>query len=69
MDFLYSNFIEIARKWQTEGWMRQDIYAEMIMAIFTALVVIETHKDEIGIFHLNGLMSCSVNTSPDNRIK
>lgn len=29
--------------------MRQDIYAEIIMAIFTALVVIETHKDEIGI--------------------
>lgn len=54
--------------------MRQDIYAEMIMAIFTALVVIETHKDEIGIeyldeFIMNGLMSCSVNTSPDNRIK
>ncbi|WP_242953622.1 TetR/AcrR family transcriptional regulator [Clostridium merdae] len=49
VDFLYSGFIEIVRKWQAEGRMRQDIDAEMIMAIFTSLVVMETHKDEIGI--------------------
>lgn len=29
--------------------MRSDIDAEMIRALFTALVVAETHKDEIGI--------------------
>lgn len=78
VDFLYSSFIEIVRKWQTEGRIRQDIDAEMIMAIFTALVVMETHKDEIGLdyfphlieylaeFTMKGLMSCSADTSPDD---
>lgn len=77
VDFLYSSFIEIVRKWQTDGRMRQDIDADMIMAIFTSLVVMETHKDEIGIayfpqlieylaeFTMKGLLSSSANTSPD----
>lgn len=77
VDFLYSSFIEIVRKWQVEGRMRQDIDAEMIMAIFTALVVMETHKDEIGLdyfprlieylaeFTMKGLMASSDNTPPD----
>ncbi|WP_444641568.1 TetR/AcrR family transcriptional regulator [Caproiciproducens sp. R1] len=77
VDFLYSSFIEIVRKWQAEGRMRRDIDAEMIMAIFTALVVTETHKDEIGLdyfprlieylaeFTMKGLMDCSADTPPD----
>lgn len=77
VDFLYSSFIEIVRKWQAEGRMRRDIDAEMIMAIFTALVVTETHKDEIGLdyfprlieylaeFTMKGLMACSVDTPPN----
>lgn len=49
VDFLYDNFIEIIRKWQNEGKLRNDIDTNMIMAIFNAIVNIETHKDEIGI--------------------
>lgn len=46
--FLYDNFIEIVRKWQAYGKMRNDIDAEMIMAIFAAIINIETHKEEVG---------------------
>jgi AcrR family transcriptional regulator len=77
VDFLYSSFIEIVRKWQADGQMRRDIDAEMIMAIFTALVVTETHKDEIGLdyfprliehlaeFTMRGLMDCAADTASD----
>ena len=49
----------------------------MIMAIFTTLVVAETHKDEIGLdyfprlieymaeFTMKGLMDCSADTPPE----
>lgn len=70
VDFLYESFIEAVRKWQVEGKMRSDISAEMIMAIFGALVNIETHKEEIGLqyfpqvldflteFTMKGLSDC-----------
>lgn len=69
--FLYDNFIQIVKKWQIEGKMRNDIDAEMIMAIFSSLVNVETHKEEIGLryfpqvleylaeFTMEGLMDCS----------
>ena len=47
-DFLYTTFLEIIRKWQAQGKMRADITAEMIMALFSAVIVIDFHKDEIG---------------------
>lgn len=49
VDFLYSNFLEIIRQWQAKGKMRADIDSEMIMAIFSSIVVIDLHKDEIGL--------------------
>ena len=49
LDFLYDSFIDIVRKWQDDGTMRKDIDAEMVMAMFTALINVETHKDEIGL--------------------
>jgi AcrR family transcriptional regulator len=49
MNFLYEYFINIVKKWQREGKMRDDIEAEMIMAIFNAIIIIDTHKEEIGI--------------------
>lgn len=49
VDFLYDNFIEIVKKWQLDGQIRSDIEPEMIMAIFSALVSVELHKDEIGV--------------------
>lgn len=70
VDFLYSSFIDIVRNWQSEGKMRSDINADMIMAIFSAIAVMETHKEEIGFqyfprlieyvadFIMKGLMDC-----------
>jgi len=49
VDFLYDSFIEIVKNWQIEGKLRKDIDAEMIMAIFGALINIDTHKEEVGI--------------------
>jgi len=49
VDFLYGNFIEVVKEWQAKRRIRNDIDAEMIMSIFSALVVVETHKDDIGI--------------------
>ena len=48
VDFLYSSFIEIVKKWQVEGKLRDDIESEMIMALFTVIIIIDTHKEEIG---------------------
>jgi len=71
VNFLYESFIEIVEKWQIEGKMRNDIEAEMIMAIFSVLINIETHKEEIGLkyfpqileylaeFTMKGLMDCT----------
>ncbi len=70
VDFLYDSFIEIVKKWQNEGKIRNDINAEMIMAIFGTLVNVDTHKEEIGLkyfpqvleylaeFTMKGLMDC-----------
>lgn len=49
VDFLYSGSTELIKKWQAEGKMRDDIDSELIMAIFAALINIDTHKEEIGI--------------------
>jgi len=48
LDFMYYDFSEIIKKWQADGKMRSDIDSRMIMAIFTAIVTVETHKEEIG---------------------
>ncbi len=56
VDFLYSSFTEIVKKWQAEGRMRGDIDPEMIMAMFSALIVTETHKEEIGIQYFPGVI-------------
>jgi len=71
VDFLYGNFSEIVKMWQIEGKVRNDIKPEMIMAIFSSLINIETHKEEVGIkyfpevleylaeFTMRGLMDVS----------
>jgi AcrR family transcriptional regulator len=70
VDFLYSDFFNLVRKWQSEGKMRSDISSEMIMAIFGAIIRIGYHKEEIGLqyfpelqdyltdFVLKGLTDC-----------
>lgn len=48
LDFMFESFIGVVEKWQEEGRMRNDISSDMIMAVFSALVNIDTHKEEIG---------------------
>ncbi|MHC1723709.1 MAG: TetR/AcrR family transcriptional regulator [Aminipila sp.] len=49
VNFMYDNFSEIIIRWQMEGKMRKDIDSDLIMAIFTVPVVIDMHKEEIGL--------------------
>lgn len=55
--FMYDIFLEAIRKWQHEGKMRSDIDSEMIMAMFAALINIDTHKEEIGLRFFPQLMN------------
>lgn len=57
VDFVYDSFAETIKKWQVEGKMRDDIDSELIMAIFSALVNIDTHKEEIGIKHFPHILN------------
>lgn len=56
LDFIYNDFSEIIKKWQAEGKMRSDIDSGMIMAVFKAIVTIETHKEEIGLEYFPQLL-------------
>jgi len=49
LDFMYQDFFEIIKRWQKEGKIRNDIDSTMIMAIFTSIITIEIHKEEIGL--------------------
>lgn len=61
MNFLYEHFTKVIKQWQSEGKIRSDIEVEMIMAIFTALIMIETHKEEIGIQYFPKLLEYLAN--------
>lgn len=56
VDFLYDSFAELFRSWQAEGKIRNDLDVELIMAFFTGIIIIDTHKDEIGIQHFPQIM-------------
>ncbi len=49
VDFMYDSFVEIVKKWQADGKMRTDMTGEMIMAIFSVILMIDVHKEEIGL--------------------
>ena len=57
MEFFADGFTEVVRLWQQEGRMRSDITAELIVAIFAALVNIDLHKEEIGFHYFPELMN------------
>ncbi|WP_342481870.1 TetR/AcrR family transcriptional regulator [Paenibacillus sp. FSL L8-0340] len=56
VDFLYDSFAELFRRWQAEGKIRNDLDVELIMAFFTGIIIIDTHKDEIGIQYFPQIM-------------
>ena len=49
VDFLYGDTIKMVQVWQDEGQIRNDIKSDMVMAIFAAIINIDTHKEEIGL--------------------
>ncbi|PKM84242.1 MAG: TetR/AcrR family transcriptional regulator [Firmicutes bacterium HGW-Firmicutes-11] len=49
VDFLYGDTIKMVEVWQSEGQIRNDIKSDMVMAIFSAIINLDTHKDEIGL--------------------
>ncbi|WP_334075934.1 MULTISPECIES: TetR/AcrR family transcriptional regulator [Paenibacillus] len=49
VDFVYGQSAEMVKRWQAEGKLRDDIDSEMIMAMFAAIINIDTHKEEIGL--------------------
>jgi len=55
-DFVFNSFAEVIIKWQSEGKIRNDINSDLIMAFFTALINIDTHKEEIGLQHFPHIM-------------
>ena len=55
MTFLYHDFFVLVQKWQSEGKMRTDISCEMIMAIFSAILHLGYHKEEIGLDYFPAL--------------
>lgn len=70
MELFYKDTMALIRAWQAEGKIRADIDSEMIMAMFVAIINIDTHKEEIGLqyfpelqnhltdFVLQGLAGC-----------
>ncbi len=56
VDFMYDTFLELVKKWQTEGKMRNDIDSKKIMMIFVAIINIDTHKEEIGLDYFPELL-------------
>ncbi len=57
VDFMYASFAEVVKKWQADGKIRADIDAGMVMAIFAAIVNVDTHKEEIGLQYFPALMA------------
>ncbi|HWS29641.1 MAG TPA: TetR/AcrR family transcriptional regulator [Clostridia bacterium] len=49
MDLFYRDTVKLIEMWQDEGKIRSDIDSGMIMAMFTAIINIDTYKEEIGL--------------------
>ncbi len=56
VDFVYGSSLELIKKWQAEQKIRGDMDCELIMAIFAALINMDTHKEEIGLQYFPQLL-------------
>jgi len=56
-NFFKNNFVELNIIWQFEGKIRDDIDFELILAFFTSIAFIDTHKAEIGICHFPRILN------------
>lgn len=57
VDFLYGSFADLFSQWQMDGKIRNDIDIELIMAFFTAIITMDTHKEEIGPQHFPQILN------------
>ena len=48
LEFMEGQFLDIIRHWQQQKKMTSDINAETILTMFSSLVVLESHKSEVG---------------------
>lgn len=49
--FAYSFLVDQIKHWRETGQFRHDISLETMLALFHTLIVIDNHKDEVGIGH------------------
>ncbi len=63
--FLNDTFVQLVEKWQAEGKIRSDVDAKTIMLIFTAIMNIDVHKEEIGVEHFPRLLDVLVSLVMD----
>lgn len=54
--FVYGESLELVKQWQAQGKIRDDIDSGMIMAMFSAIIHIDTHKEEIGLAYFPELL-------------
>lgn len=54
--FLFDTFMKLVEKWQADGKIRGDIDAATIMQVFTAIINVDLHKEEIGIEYFPRLL-------------
>lgn len=57
VNFIHDSFIDVFKMWQEQGKIRRDIEVEMIMAIFGALINVDTHKEEVGLQYFPEVMT------------
>ncbi|MDD4840544.1 MAG: TetR/AcrR family transcriptional regulator [Sphaerochaetaceae bacterium] len=56
-EFLYDYFLDLVKQWQQQNVIRDDIDSTMIMKIFTAIMNVDVHKEEIGIEYFPQLLN------------
>jgi hypothetical protein len=67
--FLYDTFVELVGRWQAAGKIRNDIDAATIMLVFTAIINIDVHKEEIGVEHFPRLLDTITSLVMDGLIQ
>lgn len=67
--FLYDTFVELVGRWQAAGKIRNDIDAATIMLVFTAIINIDVHKEEIGVEHFPWLLDTITSLVMDGLIQ
>lgn len=55
MELFYRDMLGLIRGWQAQGKIRPDIDSGMILAMFGAIILIDTHKEEIGLEYFPAL--------------